>query len=114
MTNREKLEVYFDTFSNKDINTLSKMFSNDVVLNDWNVSVSGKTEVVNTVKNIFDEVSSIKVTPLKIYSMNENSFAVETTIAVNTEESYCSTLDVIDVIEFNVKGLIKSVNAYKV
>ncbi len=35
MNYKEKLENYFKAFSNKDVDALSQMFSEDVTLIDW-------------------------------------------------------------------------------
>jgi hypothetical protein len=103
-----KLNTYFDLFSNKDINGLSKLFSEDVKLVDWNISKSGKLEVIEANKKIFNSVDTIKVTPNKFYK-NNNSYAVDISILVNEIEN----LDVIDIISFNKEGKINSIKAYK-
>ena len=103
-----KLNTYFERFSNKDINGLSKLFSEDVKLVDWNISKSGKSEVVNANKNIFDSVNTIKVTTNKFYK-NNNSYAIDISILVNDVEN----LDVVDIISFNKEGQINSIKAYK-
>ena len=109
MKHKDDLIKYFKVFSDKNIDTLSEMFSDDVELKDWNISTSGKKNVVNANKDIFDNVDTILVTPIQFYSNSETSYAVQISILVNIEEK----LDVIDVIEFDNSGLIKSINAFK-
>lgn len=109
MKHKDDLIKYFKVFSDKNIDTLSEMFSDDVELKDWNISTSGKKNVVNGNKDIFDNVDTILVTPIQFYSNSETSYAVQISILVNSEEK----LDVIDVIEFDNSGLIKSINAFK-
>jgi len=106
---REQLTKYFKVFSNKDIDTLSAMFADEVLLVDWNVFASGKEKVIEANKNIFDSVSSIKVTPIEFYSNSDTSYAVKIFIVVNDNEK----LDVIDVINFNENGLVTSIVAFK-
>ena len=108
--NKNKLNVYFNRFSNKDITNLSSMFSDDVTLSDWDISVSGKADVIQANKNIFLSVDSIKVTPLNFYSNDDGTeFAVDIKITINNKE----ILNVVDLISFNNEGLIHSIKAYK-
>ena len=109
MTNRDKLFTYFQKFSDKDLEALAEMFAEDVLLTDWDISESGKDDVVAANKRIFDSVESIVVKPLSVYSDGDNSFAVEILILVNDKE----ILEVVDVICFNEEGLINSIKAYK-
>ena len=53
------VNTYFEKFSNKDIEGLEKLFSEDVILQDWDILAKGKKEVVDANKNIFDSVNSI-------------------------------------------------------
>lgn len=109
MKHKDDLVKYFEVFSDKNIDKLSEMFSDDVELKDWNIFASGKKNVVDANRDIFDSVNSIHVTPIQFYSNSETSYAVQIFILVNGKEK----LDVIDVIEFNNAGLIESINAFK-
>jgi hypothetical protein len=109
MKYKTELENYFENFSNKNISKLEEMFSQDITLKDWNISVSGKENVLDANKNIFDSVESIKVTPIAFYSNSDTSYAVRILILVNQTEN----LNVIDVIDFDDSGLIKSIVAFK-
>ena len=109
MDNKEKVLKYFQYFSNKDIDSLSKMFSEDIRLVDWEIAETGKEEVIKANQRIFDSVETIQVKPLYFYYDDEDSFAVEILIVVNEKEF----LEVVDVIRFNEDGLIDSVKAYK-
>lgn len=109
MDNKEKVLKYFQYFSNKDIDSLSKMFSEDIRLVDWEIAETGKEEVIKANQKIFDSVETIQVKPLYFYYDGEDSFAVEILIVVNEKEF----LEVVDVIRFNEDGLIDSVKAYK-
>ena len=108
-TNLKQLsKQYFETFSNKDIDALSDMFSDDVSLRDWEIQASGKTAVVAANKNIFSTVETINVRPTHIYSEN-NTVIAELWIAVNDD----TNLLVTDVIEFDDSGKITDIRAYK-
>jgi len=109
MENKKKLVQYFEAFSNKDIVTLEKMFSDDVTLKDWEVFACGKDEVIDANKNIFNSVDTIKVTPLEFYFNSDKSYAVLISINVNESE----IIKVIDVVKFNSNNLIVSIEAFK-
>lgn len=106
---KEKLITYFQKFSNKDIEGLSEMFSDDVRLSDWDIMEFGKEDVLKANQNIFDSVETITVKPVNFYYDEDTTFAVEILIVVNEKE----ILEVVDVISFNEFGLIDSIKAYK-
>jgi hypothetical protein len=108
---KEKLKKYFQTFSNKDLDGLSEMFSETVILADWNISVFGKKDVLDANKGIFDSVNSIAVNPYAYYGGN-NAYAVELTIEVDIDGKI-EELQVVDVITFDEEGLIDTIKAYK-
>lgn len=107
----EKLKQYFETFSNKDLDGLAEMFSEDVILTDWEIYEVGKENVLNANKRIFDSVDNISVHPYCFYGGN-NSYAVELTIEVTNENSL-EELQVVDIITFDENGLIDCIKAYK-
>ncbi len=110
---KEKLVEYFKKFSNKDLEGLSEMFSEDVILTDWDIYEIGKQNVLDANKRIFDSVDSIIVHPYSFYGGN-NSYAVEISIEVISNESReVEELQVIDVITFDENGLIDCIKAYK-
>ena len=45
---------YFEIFSNKDIQGLENLFSDDVILQDWDILAKGKKQVLDANKNIFE------------------------------------------------------------
>ena len=109
MTNLESLaRKYFETFNSQNIDELSRMFSEDIILRDWNVEEKGKLKVLQINKNIFSEVPSINVNVLKLYQ-NENSIAADLLIKLDKNDH----IYVVDIIDFNSKNLITSIRAYK-
>lgn len=104
------VELYFDKFSNKDLNALEKMFTPDVELIDWEINVKGINEVLAANKNIFENVDSIKVTPLKI-AIEGNTVFAELLITVLTKGEL-SFLNVVDVVTLH-QGKISSIHAFK-
>ena len=102
------VNTYFEKFSNKDIEGLEKLFSEDVILQDWDILAKGKKEVVDANKNIFDSVESISVTLNNLY-LDKLVAICLIEIIINNEE----ILKVIDIIKFNDENKIIEVSAYK-
>jgi len=99
---------YFKTFSEKDIDGLREMFDDDVTLRDWDIDKKGIENVLKANLNIFQNVKTINAIPQNIISENNFVFA-ELKIVVNEDEE----LKVVDLIEFNKKGKIISIKAFK-
>ena len=100
---------YFDTFSNKNLSGLEKMFSLDVSLRDWEIEAKGIKEVLKANKNIFENLENIQVNPLKIYN-DGNTVVAELDIDINNGEE---SLLVVDIIEFDSENKILEIRAYK-
>ena len=105
---KQLAKQYFETFSNKDIEALSEMFSDDIFLRDWEIQASGKSEVIAANKNIFSSVETINVRPTHIYCDNSTVIA-ELQITVNGDINLLVT----DIIEFDDSGKIIDIRAYK-
>lgn len=86
------------------------MLSEDVALRDWNIHVSGKTNVIKATKDIFDSVSTISVRPISFFSNSDYAYAVLISITINGGQG----MEVIDFINFNVDGKIESINAFRI
>jgi hypothetical protein len=113
----ELAESYFKTWSNRDLKGLAKMFTEDCILRDWEISAEGKEDVLAVNKNIFDSVDSIKAIPLNLYFASskfartwqrQRTVIAELEIIVNENEKLLVT----DVIEFK-DNKIKAIRAYK-
>jgi ketosteroid isomerase-like protein len=98
---------YFETFSNKDLDNLANMFTEDVTLRDWTKSANGKVGMLAAIKDLFDAVNTITATPVALYEEGDTVIA-ELVILVNDNES----LLVVDVIKFQ-GNKISSVIAYR-
>ena len=101
-------QSYFKIFSEKNINGLREMFDDNVTLRDWEIDKQGIENVLKANLNIFQNVKTIKAIPQNIVSENNFVFA-ELKIIVNGDEE----LKVVDIIEFNKKGKIISIKAFK-
>ena len=105
----EKCKFYFELFSKKDLEELSHLFSDDIVLRDWETLAIGKKEVIAANKNIFESLDNIQVKLLNQSLSDNNRVYNQIIIEINNKE----TLLVIDVIVFDENGLIKKIEAYK-
>jgi len=101
-------KIYFEAFSNKDINTLTSMFSDEIYLRDWEIDTKGKRNVTLAIENIFKSVDSIIAAPQNIYQV-ESTVISELEITINEVE----VILVVDIIQFNLHNLIESIKAYK-
>ena len=104
---KELATQYFTTFSSKDINGLDAMYTDDVVLRDWETSAVGRTDVLAANQVIFDAVETIEVTPLAIYQ-EMDTITAELSVLIDGTD----TLLVIDVFTF-VDGKISNIRAYR-
>ena len=105
---KDSAQSYFKIFSEKNINGLREMFDDNVTLRDWDIDKQGIENVLKANLNIFQNVKTIKAIPQNIVSENNFVFA-ELKIIVNGDEE----LNVVDIIEFNRKGKIISIKAFK-
>ena len=104
----ESCKYYFKVFSDKNIEELSKLFADDIVLSDWDNFSSGKSNVLLTNKKIFDSVKTINVKPKNIYQDGKVVIA-ELDILINKKDRIL----VVDIIHFNEFGKICRIKAFK-
>ena len=99
---------YFSAFQKKEISKIADMLSLDVSLSDWEFSVNGLENVVKVYKKIFSTASKIEVEIINLIS--EKSFIVaELRIVINN----LTTLEVVDILEYDCDLKIKSIRANK-
>jgi len=104
----DKSIEYFTAFSEKNIDKLRNMFSNNVSLRDWEIEATGIDHVVEANSKIFNSVETITVDPIKLYQ-DEKTVIAEIEITVNEVEKILVT----DILEFDKENKIKSIRAYK-
>tara|TARA_B100000900_G_C20401309_1_gene642869 strand:- start:469 stop:798 length:330 start_codon:yes stop_codon:yes gene_type:complete len=105
---KEIVKSYFDIFSNKDIQNLKNLFSNDIILKDWEIEANGIDEVIEANLKIFNSVETINVTPQEIYQDNFVMICI-IDVLINKKEK----LKVIDIIKFNKNKKIEKISAYR-
>ena len=100
---------YFEAFSNKDLEKLSQIYSEDVSLADWEpLFFDGKNSVLEANKNLFDSVDSLNIVVKRIGLNDKNVFAEIDILINNTIQLF-----VVDILEFDQDQKIKSIRAYK-
>lgn len=108
MQNIEQLTRRFlELYAAKDINVISDMFSEDIVLRDWNYEVVGKDAAIIEFTKNFDEAETLHISIGNIY-LSELSAAAEIEATVNG-----LILGIVDVITFDSAGHVTSVIAYR-
>ena len=98
-------DKYFEAFNNKDLDTLSTLYSNDVRLIDWDIDIEGKEEVLTANKGLFDLDFTLELN--KTYQIDNKTFN-EITITIGED-----VLNIMDVITFNENYQIENITAYK-
>ena len=87
---------------------MDKIFSEKVILEDWNISVKGKKEVLAANKKIFDNVETISINVKEFYISDLVATCIIEVI-INDKEK----LNVVDIIKINKQGKITEISAYK-
>ena len=122
--NIQQLRKYFQAFADKNIEILTEMFTDDIILIDWNNTFTGKDQVVNEVQGIFTNFNTIKLQVTDIFSSLNiiNADRGETTVSIPKDDSFAceivivfddlEPLYIMDLIEFDDEGRIKKLTAY--
>ncbi len=122
--NIQQLRKYFQAFADKNIEVLTEMFTDDIILIDWNNTFTGKDQVVNEVQGIFANFKTIKLEVTDIFSSLNiiNADRGETTVSIPKDDSFAceivivfddlEPLYIMDLIEFDNEGRIKKLTAY--
>ena len=95
MNLKEKALEYFDCFQKKDLQSLSKMFHEDVCLKDWNVFAPGKESVLKENQNIFNSIDKISISVEKLHCC---SMTIIAELLITADDN--PPLPVVDIIEY--------------
>lgn len=105
---------YFEAFNNKDLNTLSELYADNVILNEWNENIfTGKEAVLKANKELFDKFNNICIEILTsgIDDVSSSTLYISLNeIAVTLDDEV--HINVVDVIEI-IDDKIRSITAYK-
>lgn len=102
--------AYFEAFSNKDLDKLSELYSEDVTLCEWfeNI-VQGKKEVLEANAALFNGCSSLSIEVVS-QAMDLEDEVTLNEIIVHIDDKQ---VRVVDVISFDSEGKIEGVTAYR-
>jgi hypothetical protein len=100
--------MYFKSFCKKDVASLEVLFSDSILLTDWDVQVVGKQNVLNFNQRFFNNVNAISIEVDKV------AVGLDTVIAeIKVVIDNVVVAAVVDVIEFDQDNKIKEIRAYK-
>ena len=100
--------MYFQSFCKKDTASLEVLFSDSILLTDWDVMIIGKQNVLNFNQQFFNRVNTIRIDVDKI------AVGLDTVIAeIKVVIDNVVVAAVVDVIDFDQDNKIKEIRAYK-
>jgi SnoaL-like domain len=102
------LRQYLAAYARKDLQTIEHMLDEDATLQDWNLKVSGKGEVLRETRDNFSAAGMIEI-EVKREFQNGCDVAAELHIIVDRTVH----LDVVDIVRFSERGLVKTIKSYK-
>jgi ketosteroid isomerase-like protein len=106
-TYRDTIDAYMAAFNAKDLEALGALLASDATLIDWEVSASGRAEVVEATRRIVTGANlRIRVDATIV---DPPQAAADLTVFVNEDLE----VQVVDLFEFSSDGLIRSVRAFK-
>ena len=100
--------MYFQSFCKKDVASLEILFSDSIILTDWEVQVVGKENVLKFNNNFFNSVDSIRIDVDRV-AIGQDTVIAEIKVIINDK----IVAPVVDVIEFDQDNKIKNIRAYK-
>ena len=106
MIKNKIINQYFEAWNNHDLSTLKNLFSDKVILEDWENKYSGIEKVLIANEQIFLNEPSINAKIIKVFE-NNNEYAVEIEVFIKNNKA----LEVVDVITIE-NQLIVSIKAY--
>ncbi len=104
----DRLKEYLHAYSSKDLNAISCMLSDSVTLQDWNVSVQGKSAVIDETQRNFQAASTIGI---HIKSAYEHAHSAIAELGILVDGNVA--LEVVDVLVFDELGQVLAIRSYK-
>lgn len=99
---------FLKAYEARQIDVISRLFSQDVILRDWNYEVQGFSAAIAEFEKNFREAENLEIKIIQILT-SDQSVAAELEILVNGTDR----LAVVDVLNFDAQGRISSIFAYK-
>lgn len=104
----DRLRRYLAAYAARDLSAIEGMLAEDATLQDWNVAVQGKAQVLAETRRNFDAASRIEITERRMFSQGDTA-AAELHIVVDGAVA----LDVVDVVQFDATGAVRQIRSYK-
>jgi hypothetical protein len=101
----QKILDYFKAFNERDLETLSELYSEDVTLKDWMGRWETKPMVLEENQNLFTSQPNLSITLNRIENKSNTSYCY---ISIELEDT---KLEVLDCIYFNEGGKISHIEA---
>ena len=96
---KDRALEYFEAFNNQDTAKLREIYSEDVVLRDWIVEVSGRENVINENKKGWEANNTILIGVRNLFYDGDVVIA-EIDIFIEDKQSESIHLKVADILEF--------------
>ena len=105
------VKTYFEAFNNKDLNTLSELYADNVILDEWNENIFvGKDAVLNANKELFDKYTNVNIEILTsgIDDVSSSTLHISLNeIAVTLDdEVHIIVVDVIEILDDKIRRII--------
>lgn len=103
---------YFEAWNNRDLSSLSEMFSDNIILKDWENVYNGKEKVLKANADIFNSFKNIELTVVNEaskFDTNNDSYIHYCELSIMLDKDIINVIDVIRVKD----NLITSIKAYK-
>ena len=104
-THLQKILDYFKAFNEKDLDTLSELYSEDVTLKDWTGEWHTKPLVLEENNNLFTSQPKLHINLNRLENKSITSYCY---ISIELEDT---KLEVLDCIYFNEEGKISHIEA---
>lgn len=104
-THLQKVLDYFEAFNQKNSETLSNLYSEDITLKDWMGSWETKEMVLVENRNLFTSQPHMNITLNRVESKSNTWYCY---ISIRLEDT---KLEVLDCISFNGEGKISHIEA---
>ncbi len=99
-------ELYVDAFNTKNIVALAHMMSDNIKLTDPDVDITGKDDVIEMLKKLFNKYERVQFKSKDIF-VDGNTTLIEFTLKLNDD-----LVRGVDIIEWDQEKRIASLKAY--
>lgn len=105
---KNKCLIYFKYFESKSIFELSKLFSRNIILEDWDIKIQGKKKLLKFLREVFIK-NTFKIKVINLFT-NDLKRNVACQILLTTKKK---KIKIMDIIYFDKNYNITKIQAYK-